>query len=82
MSTFSLTLSAPLSTFSLNFPLNPQTTHSSLLLKIEEGDNAVVDVIKLILLNSRSFSITKIIVKKIERVKYPKSSSNKHGIDF
>ena len=32
-------------------------------------DNAVVDVIKLILLNYSNFSIAKIVVKKIERVK-------------
>jgi len=32
-------------------------------------DNAVVDAIKLILLNYCNFSIAKIIVKKIERVK-------------
>jgi len=32
-------------------------------------DNAVVDAIKLILLNYSNFSIAKIVVKKIERVK-------------
>jgi len=32
-------------------------------------DNAVVDAFKLILLNYSNFSIAKIIVKKIERVK-------------
>ena len=31
-------------------------------------DNAVVDAIKLILLNYSNFSIAKIVVKKIERV--------------
>jgi len=35
------------------------------------GDNAVVDVIKLILLNYSNVSIAKIVVKKIERVKQP-----------
>jgi len=33
------------------------------------GDNTVVDAIKLILLNYSNFSIAKIVVKKIERVK-------------
>jgi len=33
------------------------------------ADNAVVDAIKLILLNCSNFNITKIVVKKIERVK-------------
>jgi len=33
------------------------------------SDNAVVDAIKLILLNYSNFSIAKILVKKIERVK-------------
>jgi len=32
-------------------------------------DNAIVDAIKLILLNYNNFSIAKIVVKKIERVK-------------
>jgi len=32
-------------------------------------DNVVVDAIKLILLNYNNFSIAKIVVKKIERVK-------------
>jgi len=32
-------------------------------------DNAVVDAVKLILLNYSNFSIAKIVVKKIERVK-------------
>ena len=35
----------------------------------KDGDNAVVDAIKLILLNYSNFSIAKIVVKKIERVK-------------
>jgi len=35
----------------------------------ELHDNAVLDVIKLILLNYNNFSIAKIVVKKIERVK-------------
>ena len=35
----------------------------------ERSDNAVVDAIKLILLNYSNFSIVKIVVKKIERVK-------------
>jgi len=34
-----------------------------------ESDNAVVDAIKLILLNYNNFTIAKIVVKKIERVK-------------
>jgi len=33
------------------------------------ADNIVIDVIKLILLNYSNFSIAKIVVKKIERVK-------------
>jgi len=39
------------------------------LQKPKPSDNAVVDMIKLILLNYSNFSIAKIVVKKIERVK-------------
>jgi len=38
-------------------------------LKLKLLDIAVVDAIKLILLNYSNFSIAKIVVKKIERVK-------------
>jgi len=47
---------------------------SSLVIDVLPGndakfDNAVVDAIKLILLNYSNFNIAKIVVKKIERVK-------------
>ena len=46
-------------------------------------DNAIVDAIKLILLNYNNFSIAKIIVKENRKGKVnPKSSPNEYGIDF
>jgi len=42
-----------------------------LMISTSVGDNAVVDAIKLILLNYSNVSIAKIVVKKIERVKQP-----------
>jgi len=46
--------------------MHERTEISSGFLKF---DNAVIDAIKLILLNYSNFSIAKIVVKKIERIK-------------
>jgi len=55
--------------YNINFPSSSVEKLFSYKVLSMVPDNVVVDAIKLILLNYSNFSIAKIVVKKIERVK-------------